>query len=90
MPSRRADASAVLEVIRLLIVEDDVLLLMDLQSILVEAGAQLVGLCRTVDGLPRGQIFTPFAVCHFPETQPQTVAATICSPAGTPPTAAWR
>jgi DNA-binding response OmpR family regulator len=33
---------------RVLIVEDDVLLLMELESILLEAGAVIVGCCRTV------------------------------------------
>ena len=41
---------------RVLIVEDDVLLLMDLEAILMDAGAEVVGLCRTVaDGLAAAQ-----------------------------------
>jgi DNA-binding response OmpR family regulator len=31
-----------------LVVEDDILLLMDLESILLEAGAEIAGVCRTV------------------------------------------
>ncbi len=34
---------------RVLIVEDDFLLLMELESILKEAGAEVAGMCRTVD-----------------------------------------
>ena len=41
---------------RVLIVEDDALLLMDLEAILMDAGAEVVGLCRTVaDGLVAAQ-----------------------------------
>jgi DNA-binding NtrC family response regulator len=41
---------------RVLVVEDDALLLMDLESILVEAGAEVLANCRTVaDGLAAAQ-----------------------------------
>jgi DNA-binding response OmpR family regulator len=33
---------------RVLVVEDDVILLMELEAILLEAGAEIAGLCRTV------------------------------------------
>jgi DNA-binding LytR/AlgR family response regulator len=34
---------------RVLVVEDDMLLLMELESVLLDAGAEIAGLCRTVD-----------------------------------------
>ncbi len=34
--------------VRVLVVEDDILLLMELQAILLEAGAEIAGCCRTV------------------------------------------
>jgi len=43
---RRAE---VLRGARVLVVEDDMLLLMELESVLLDAGAEIAGLCRTVD-----------------------------------------
>jgi DNA-binding NtrC family response regulator len=41
---------------RVLVVEDDALLLMELEAILLDAGAQVVSVCRTVeDGLAAAQ-----------------------------------
>jgi DNA-binding response OmpR family regulator len=42
------EAGRVLDGARVLVVEDDFLISMDLESTLLEAGAQVVGLCRTV------------------------------------------
>jgi len=49
MPSNGSDTQPKLKGARVLIVEDDALLLMDLETILVEAGAEVVGPCRKVD-----------------------------------------
>ena len=38
-----------LEGVRVLVVEDDTFILMDLESLLTEAGAEIVGLCRSVE-----------------------------------------
>lgn len=46
--SRNFSRAPVLQGARVLIVEDDVLLLMELESILVDAGAEIAGSCRTV------------------------------------------
>ena len=43
-----SSAVPVLRGVRVLVVEDDALLLMELESILIEAGAEVVGVCRTV------------------------------------------
>ncbi len=45
----RCDAGAALTGARLLVVEDDAILLMELEAILRAAGAEIVGLCRTVN-----------------------------------------
>jgi DNA-binding NtrC family response regulator len=46
--SNDADASSALQGARLLVAEDDPLILMDLEYILEDAGACIVGSCRTV------------------------------------------
>jgi DNA-binding response OmpR family regulator len=48
MQTVRPDAEPALRGARVLIVEDDVLLIMELESILLEAGAEIAGRCRTV------------------------------------------
>jgi hypothetical protein len=55
---QRADPDAVpaLQGARLLVVEDEALLLLELESILMGAGAEVVSVCRTVaDGLAAAQ-----------------------------------
>ena len=47
--TRSADDGGCLGGVRVLVVEDDPLLLMDLESTLAGAGAHVVGLCRTLD-----------------------------------------
>ncbi len=44
----RRDVVAALKGARVLVLEDDAILLMELETILTEAGAEIVGLCRTV------------------------------------------
>ncbi len=45
-----------LQGVRVLVVEDDALLLMELEAILANAGAEVVGVCRTVaDGVAAAQ-----------------------------------
>lgn len=44
----RLNGNVPLRGMRILVVEDDALLLMDLESILADAGAEVVGRCRTV------------------------------------------
>ncbi len=44
----RNDAVSSLNGVRVLVVEDDFLILMELESILRDAGAEIAGLCRTV------------------------------------------
>lgn len=46
--AQKHDEASPLNGARLLVVEDDYLISMDLESILVEAGAEIVGVCRTV------------------------------------------
>src|SRR5262249_3055405 len=54
-PSTSADLP-VLRGARVLVVEDDALLLMELEAILLDAGAQVVTVCRTVeDGVAAAQ-----------------------------------
>jgi DNA-binding response OmpR family regulator len=48
MQTGRADTEWALRGARVLIVEDDVLLIMELESILRAAGAEIAGCCRTV------------------------------------------
>ncbi len=54
-PSRR-DGSPPLKGMRVLVVEDDYILALELESILTGAGADIAGLCTTVeDALPRAK-----------------------------------
>jgi DNA-binding NtrC family response regulator len=54
---KKHGASRELEGTRLVIVEDDAILLMDLESILRDAGAEILGSCRTIDeGLAAAEI----------------------------------
>jgi ActR/RegA family two-component response regulator len=46
--SANSAAVPVLQGVRVLVVEDDALLLMELESILVDAGAEVIGACRSV------------------------------------------
>jgi DNA-binding response OmpR family regulator len=46
--AQKHDEALPLSGARLLVVEDDYLISMDLESILVEAGAEIAGVCRTV------------------------------------------
>ncbi len=48
--------------VRVLVVEDDPLLAMDLEATLVEAGAVVVGLCRTLDEAMLRAVAADFAV----------------------------
>lgn len=43
------DDGLVLNGVRVLVVEDDGLLLMELEAVLLDAGAEVAGLCRSVD-----------------------------------------
>jgi chemotaxis response regulator CheB len=43
------DDGLVLNGVRVLVVEDDGLLLMELEAVLLDAGAEVAGLCRPVD-----------------------------------------
>ena len=43
------DEGAVLNGLRVLVVEDEALLLMELEAVLLDAGAEIAGLCRSVD-----------------------------------------
>jgi len=53
-PSSRA--ASLLQGVRVLVVEDDALLLMELETILIGAGAEVIGVCRTVaDGVTAAQ-----------------------------------
>ena len=55
VPSQLAPSpGAALKGVRVLVVEDDAILLMELEEVLEAAGAEIVGLCRTVkDALAR-------------------------------------
>jgi DNA-binding NtrC family response regulator len=44
----KVNGAEALRGVRVMVVEDDVLLLMDLETILLGAGAEIAGLCRTV------------------------------------------
>jgi DNA-binding LytR/AlgR family response regulator len=46
--SANSAAAPVLQGVRVLVVEDDALLLMELESILVDAGAEVIAACRSV------------------------------------------
>ena len=46
--SANSAAVPVLQGVRVLVVEDDALLLMELESILVDAGAEVIAACRSV------------------------------------------
>lgn len=45
----KVDAAPALRDVRILIVEDDFLIAMELEAVLEDAGAEIVGLCRTVE-----------------------------------------
>jgi two-component SAPR family response regulator len=47
-PRAEHSSRKALKGVRLLVVEDDAILLMELEEILQEAGAEIVGRCRTV------------------------------------------
>ncbi len=47
--SRKHDPVPTLKGMRVLVVEDDAILLLELETILMQAGAEIVGLCRTVN-----------------------------------------
>ena len=49
MREQREDEATVLAGARLLVVEDDVILLMEMESLLGDAGAEAVVACATVD-----------------------------------------
>jgi DNA-binding NtrC family response regulator len=46
---READAAPVLNGVRVLVVEDDFIILMELEAVLLDAGAEIAALCRTVN-----------------------------------------
>jgi DNA-binding response OmpR family regulator len=48
-PEESLSGAEALRGARVLVVEDDMLLLMELESVLLDAGAEIAGLCRTVD-----------------------------------------
>lgn len=55
-PSADSEAVPLLQGARVLVVEDDALLLMELEAILIDAGAEVVSVCRTVaDGVAAAQ-----------------------------------
>jgi DNA-binding response OmpR family regulator len=47
-PSAAHEVSFPLKGARLLVVEDDLLILMELEAVLTDAGAEFIGLCRTL------------------------------------------
>jgi DNA-binding NarL/FixJ family response regulator len=54
--SPNSGAASPLQGARVLVIEDDALLLMELEAILVNAGAEVIGVCRTVpDGVAAAQ-----------------------------------